>query len=216
MKILLRLSLLALTLLLTLPVMAAQFYRWVDKDGNISIQSYIPPEYVAGGYEIIDDAGNVLKTVAPQISEAEQRANEAAKLNDQMQRARDEELLKVYRSPADVDRALKTWLSRMDMEIRVKQNRIRIKENEYDRLQSKAADEERAGKDVDQDLLSQMKQVQAEIDQFNLEIRQVELRQDESRSSFMIDRERMVTLWEMIHKEKWVEPEAPQTDESDK
>jgi len=187
--------------------LAAQFYRWVDEEGNTYIQSYIPPEFVAGGYEIIDDAGIILKTVAPQVSDAEIKANEAAQISADMQRARDEELLKIYRSPSDVDRAMKTWLSRMDMEVRVKRNRIRIKENEFDGLQARAATMEKAGQEIDPDLLNQMKTIELEIDQFKLEIREVELRQDESRGEFMLDRDRMVILWGIINKVSWQEPE---------
>ena len=197
-------------LLLTASSMAsaAQFYRWVDAEGNTYIQSYIPPEFVAGGYEIIDDNGVLLKKVAPQISEAERKANEAAAISQEMQLARDKELLKLYRSPSDVDRTMKTWLSRMDMEVRVKQNRIRVKENEFDTLQARAANLEKTGQEVDPELLAQMKGIELDIKQFRLEIREVELRQDETRGEFMLDRDRMVELWELINKEKWVEPVA--------
>ena len=187
---------------------ASQFYRWVDAQGNTYIQSYIPPEFVAGGYEIIDDNGVVLKKVAPQISEAERKANEAAAISQEMQLARDKELLKLYRSPTDVDRTMKTWLSRMDMEVQVKVNRIRIKENEFDTLQARAANLEKTGQEVDPELLAQMKAIELSIQQFRLEIREVQLRQDETRGEFMLDRERMVQLWELINKEKWVEPVA--------
>lgn len=188
--------------------MSAQFYRWVDENGAVNIQGNIPPEYVKGGYEIIDDKGNVLSVVAPQISDEERLAQEAAKISAEMQQARDEELLKLYRSPTDVDRAMTTWLSRMDMEIRVKQNRIRIKENEFDVLQQQAANQERVGQEVDPMLLNQMDLITLEIEQFNLEIEEVLQRQAESRSEFLTDRERMVVLWQLIYNKEWEEPEA--------
>ena len=200
-------GLLILVLLVNSTAFASQFYRWVDAEGNTYIQSYIPPEFVAGGYEIIDDNGVILKQVAPQISEAERKANEAVSMSKEMQRARDQELLKLYRSPTDVDRTMKTWLSRMDMEVRVKQNRIRIKENEFDTLQATAANLEKTGQDIDTELLSKMKSIELEIQQFRLEIREIELRQDESRSEFMLDRDRMIELWELINKKDWVEPQ---------
>jgi hypothetical protein len=196
-----------LTVLVTGIANAAQFYRWTDEDGNLFVQSYIPPEYVSKGYEIVDESGTLLKKVEPQISEAEKLAKETSRINKEMQRARDEELLKFYRSPADVDRAMSTWLSRMDMEIRVKKNRIRIKESEFAKLQEKAANQERSGQEVDADIEEQMKAINLEIEQFNLEIRQVELRQDESRSEFLLDRERMVVLWKIITGEDWVDKE---------
>ncbi|MFQ3229313.1 hypothetical protein [Reinekea sp.] len=209
MKRILCVSIIFTSLWLASNAQAAQFYRWKDEQGNLFVQSYIPPEYVANGYEIVDEAGNLVKKVSPQISEAEKQAKEMSRINGEMQRARDEELLKFYRSPSDVDRAMTTWLSRMDMEIRVKQNRIRIKENEFASLQEKAANQERSGQQVDAEIEEQMKAIQLEIDQFNLEIREVQLRQDESRSEFKLDRERMVELWKIINGKDWVEKEDP-------
>ncbi|TCS44019.1 DUF4124 domain-containing protein [Reinekea marinisedimentorum] len=188
-------------------VFAAQFYRWTDKDGNLFIQSYIPPDAVKGGYEIIDDAGNLIKKVAPELSEEERKAQQDAQIAAEMQLARDEELLKLYRSPTDVDRAMATWLSRMDMEIRVKVNRIRIKENEHDTLQEQAANLEKTGKDIPENLLSELSTIDQQIADFEAEIDEVESRKQEARDVFLLDRDRMVVLWEMINKKKWVEPE---------
>jgi|TARA_B110000503_G_scaffold135320_1_gene215690 hypothetical protein len=197
-------SLIALSLsLVASQTIAAQFYRWVDAQGNMFIQGYIPPESVAGGYQIIDDTGMVLKTVAPQISAAERDAANSAQLSAERQRNRDQELLKLYRSPKDVDRAMKTWLSRMDMEAGLKRNRIRIKENEYDGIQERAANQERVGQAVAPELIAQLDAIRSEIAQFQVDISAVEVRQQESRAVFMLDRDRMVTLWEAINKQAW-------------
>jgi hypothetical protein len=187
---------------------AAQFYRWIDEQGNTNINSHIPPEFVKNGYEVIDDKGNLIKVVAPEISEEERRTREENRINSEMQQARDNELLKLYRSPDDVDRAMKTWLSRMDMEIRVKESRIRIKESEFDKLQSRAANLEKSGRKVDDDILQQMEAIKLEIDRFSKEINEVQSRQDASRSVFMEDRARMVELWEIRNKKPW-EDETP-------
>ncbi|WP_320822068.1 DUF4124 domain-containing protein [Reinekea sp.] len=198
---------LALSLsLISIQSHAAQFYRWIDAQGNTFIQSYIPPESVTGGYEIIDDAGIVIKTVAPQISDAEREAADSARLSAEMQRARDLELLKLYRSPKDVDRSMNTWLSRMDMEARLKRNRIRIKENEYDSFQATAANQERIGQEVDPELVQELAAISLEIAKYGREIRSVEQRQAASRADFMLDRNRMVILWELINKKKWQDP----------
>jgi hypothetical protein len=167
------------------------------------IQGYIPPESVAGGYQIIDDTGMVLKTVAPQISAAERDAANSTQLSAERQRTRDQELLKLYRSPKDVDRAMKTWLSRMDMEVRLKRNRIRIKEKEYDGVQERAANQERVGQTVAPELIAQLDAIRSEIAQFQVDISAVEVRQQESRAVFMLDRDRMVSLWEAINNQAW-------------
>jgi septal ring factor EnvC (AmiA/AmiB activator) len=187
--------------------LSAQFSRWTDKEGNLFIQSYIPPEAVKGGYEIIDDAGNLIQTVAPELSEEERKAQQNAQIAAEMQLARDEELLKLYRSPTDVDRAMNTWLSRMDMEVRVKVNRIRIKQSEYDTLQEQAANLEKVGKEVPLSLIENMDAIDQEIATFENEIDEVEARKQEARDLFLLDRARMKVLWEMINKKDWVEPE---------
>jgi hypothetical protein len=196
---------------------AAQFYRWIDAQGNTYIQSSIPPESVAGGYEIMDDAGIILQTVPAQIGDAEQAAANAeqaaanaVQLAAENQRARDLGLLKLYRSPKDVDRAMKTWLSRMDTEARVQRNRIRIKEKEYASIQATAANQERIGQAVDPELVHKLDAIRTEIDDYTRAIRAVEQRQAESRAEFMLDRNRMLILWERINNKKWSDPETDQ------
>jgi len=98
---------------------------------------------------------------------------------------------------------MKTWLSRMDMEVRLKRNRIRIKEKEYDGVQERAANQERVGQTVAPELIAQLDAIRSEIAQFQVDISAVEVRQQESRAVFMLDRDRMVSLWEAINNQAW-------------
>jgi len=202
--------LIATLLMLTVLPLAAeaqQFFRYKDENGQIVINSSIPPEFVKNGYEIVNEKGVVLKEVAPQLSDEEIRSRRQEQERIANQEARDAELTKLYRSPIDVDRAMKTWLSRLDMEIRLKENRIAILRTEYNQLQSKAADQERAGKTVDEGLLAEMAQIEEEIDRYQSEIAEVEIRQEDARDRFQRDRERMVILYERRTGKDWVEPE---------
>ena len=193
--------------LLPLAAEAQQFFRYKDENGQIVINSSIPPEFVKNGYEIVNEKGVVLREVAPQLSDEEIRRRRQEQERIANQEARDAELTKLYRSPIDVDRAMKTWLSRLDMEIRLKENRIAILRTEYNQLQSKAADQERAGQPVDEGLLADMAQIKEEIDRYQAEIDEVEVRQLEARDRFQRDRERMVILYERRTGKDWVEPE---------
>ncbi|GGX58313.1 hypothetical protein [Saccharospirillum salsuginis] len=202
--------LIATALMLTVLPLAAeaqQFFRYKDENGQIVINSSIPPEFVKNGYEILNEKGVVLREVAPQLSEEEIRRRRQEQERIANQEARDAELTKLYRSPIDVDRAMKTWLSRLDMEIRLKENRIAILRTEYNQLQSKAADQERAGKAVDEGLLADMAQIEEEIERYQSEIAEVEARQEEARDRFQRDRARMVILYERRTGKDWVEPE---------
>lgn len=204
-----RLIALLLTLsLIPLAAEARQFFRYKDADGQIVINSSIPPEFVKNGYEIIDDKGVVLREVAPQLSDEEIRNRRAEEQRIQDQRVRDAELVKLYRSPGDVDRAMRTWLSRLDMEIRLKDNRIDILRTEFNALQSQAANQERAGQNVDAELLTQMAEIEAEIAGYQAEIEEVEARKTEAREEFSADRERMEIIYERLNGRPWQDPSA--------
>ncbi len=193
--------------LLPLAAEARQFFRYKDENGQIVINSSIPPEYVKNGYEIVDDKGIVLKVVDPQLSEEEIRRRRQEQERIENQRARDAELRKLYRSPRDVDRAMNTWLGRLDMEIRLKENRIAILRTEYNELQSQAANQERVGKEVDENLLAEMAQIEEEISRYEAEIAEVEERQEEAQERFQADRERMIIIYERLNGRPWVEEE---------
>ncbi len=204
-----RLIALLLTLsLIPLAAEARQFFRYKDADGQTVINSSIPPEFVKNGYEIIDDKGVVLREVAPQLSDEEIRNRRAEEQRVQEERVRDAELVKLYRSPGDVDRAMRTWLSRLDMEIRLKDNRIDILRTEFNALQSQAADQERAGQAVDAELLTQMTGIEAEIADYQAEIDEVEARKAEAREDFTADRERMEIIYERLNGRPWEDTSA--------
>lgn len=204
-----RLIALLLTLsLIPLAAEARQFFRYKDADGQVVINSSIPPEFVKNGYEIIDDKGVVLREVAPQLSEEAIRNRRAEEQRVQEERVRDAELVKLYRSPSDVDRAMSTWLSRLDMEIRLKDNRIDILRSEFNTLQSQAANQERAGQAVDAELLTQMAEIEAEIAEYQAEIDEVEARKTETREDFTADRERMEIIYERLNGRPWQDSSA--------
>lgn len=204
-----RLIALLLTLsLIPLAAEARQFFRYKDADGQTVINSSIPPEFVKNGYEIIDDKGVVLREVAPQLSDEEIRNRRAEEQRAQEERVRDAELVKLYRSPGDVDRAMRTWLSRLDMEIRLKDNRIDILRTEFNALQSQAANQERAGQAVDAELLTQMADIEAEIADYQAEIDHVEARKAEAREDFAADRERMEIIYERLNGRPWEDTSA--------
>lgn len=205
-----------LTLLLLLLMLtpgwaeARQYFRYKDDNGRIVINSSIPPEFVKKGYEVIDDKGVVLRVVEPQLSEEEIRRRRKEEQELQANRARDEELIKMYRSPIDVDRAMNNWLGRLDMEIRLKSNRIAILRSDFNQLQSRAANQERAGQTVSAEILADMADIRAEIDQYLADIEEVEARKREARERFGIDRERMIDIYQRATGKLWVEPESPE------
>src|SRR5690606_13512113 len=97
---------------LLLPVLghAAELHRYVDDKGvTVLSRQGVPPEFIAKGYEVLNDQGRVVKVVPPAPS-----AEEMKRLVADKARARsDAQLLRLYTSPDDVDRARERKLNEL-------------------------------------------------------------------------------------------------------
>jgi hypothetical protein len=123
-------------LLVLLPIFCAsalnaaespRIYRYVDNNGQKAFNSVVPPEFAKNGYTILDQKGRVLKEVPPARTREEsaeqtaqreqQREAEEARIARQEQ---DNILLRVYRTPADIERKRDLSLAEFDTQIAAK------------------------------------------------------------------------------------------------
>ena len=91
-----------LGLLLPLWVGATEMYRYTNAQGVMVIDRQgVPSEFIAKGYEVLNDQGRVVRVVPPAPT-----PEELQKLLADRERAKsDAQLLRLYSSPEDVDRA---------------------------------------------------------------------------------------------------------------
>ena len=54
-------------------LLAARMYRFVDENGKTVVSSTLPPEVSQKGYQIINEMGIVLETVAPRKTDEQLR-----------------------------------------------------------------------------------------------------------------------------------------------
>jgi hypothetical protein len=65
-------------LVFAMPSLPADYlYRYTDDEGGIVIDYSIPPEYVAGGYEVLYSDGTVSRVVKRALTDAE-KANRSS------------------------------------------------------------------------------------------------------------------------------------------
>ncbi len=183
-----------MSLLSSVAVAGATFYRYTDENGTVVMDSSIPPEYVRGGYTVLDENGVVIRVVEPALSDEEQALKKASERAAELQAARDKELLRLYRNGKDVDRAMNTWMERLDVEISLIRNQHSVKKADLTDLQVEAANLERAGKDVPADLLDAMAAIQVELDGYISDIEDIEKRKESDRGMFERDRVRVQQL----------------------
>ena len=184
---------------------ARDLYRYTNEDGNVVVGYQIPPRYVAGGYEVLNDEGIVIRVVPPALSEEEQleadaRQRQEAEIRAEEERLRewDESLLLRYSTVSDIEAARERALR--DLRIRVsilKSNKRSLKQH-VENYQAQAADLERSGQPVDVARLQTIEDLQAEIESTDRSIRDREQEIQEVSDAYQLDIERFGQLLDVV------------------
>ena len=187
---------LALALLSPAAALAAeapgmQLYRYVDSRGvTVLDRQGVPPEYVANGYQVLNAQGRVIQVVPPAPTAEQIRQAEA----DKLQADADAQLLSLYSSVADVDRAKSRKLAEIDSLISVAQGNIQGLASQQTGLQSQAADLERAARPVPQSLVDQLSDVRDQRQRLQTDILRYQRARTLAESRFAQDRARIEKL----------------------
>jgi hypothetical protein len=196
-----------LTLLLSFATAAAAkpLYRYRNAEGNVVVDYQVPVDAVAGGYEVLNNKGMVIKVVPRALSPEELKAKGAQTKREQEARAEqdrlrkwDESLMLRYSTVADIEDAQRRGLG--DMQIRLsilKSNRYSLKQK-VENYQAQAADTERAGKNVDVERLRTIESLQKEIASTESDIRERERDIKALDAAYKADIERFKMLEDVI------------------
>ncbi|MGH8353799.1 MAG: DUF4124 domain-containing protein [Pseudomonas sp.] len=188
-------SLLLLSVLAGPAVSAAQaapleLYRYVNDKGVTVLDRQVPPEYVGKGYEVLNQQGRVLKVVPPAPSAEEMQK----RLADKAKAGSDAQLLRLYASVEDVDRARERKLAELDSLIGVARGNLQSLRTQQANLQSQAADDERAGRQVPAQLVAQIDNLKAEQQRLRKDIERYQESRKQAETTFAADRARLAEL----------------------
>jgi hypothetical protein len=178
-------------LLLPVVVDAAELYRYVDNQGvTVLSRQGVPPEFIGNGYEILNEQGRVVKVIppAPSAEEMQRLLAEKARASSDVQ------LLRLYSSPEDVDRARARKLVELDGLIGVARGNLQSARTQQANLQSQAADHERAGRPVPGHLLTQIDSQKDEQKRLQKDIDRYQDMRKQAEASFAADRKRLSEL----------------------
>lgn len=172
-------KILAAVLLLTVALLSAslsakasaQLYRYTNDKGVMVIDDAVPPEFVAGGYDVINSDGSVIRRIPRQLSDEELRlrnTDESRARFQQEEEARmkawDESLLLRYSDVADIEAALNRALRDLNVRISILKSNLYSMKSQVEREQQKAADIERRGIEVPADLSKNINTMRLEIE----------------------------------------------------
>jgi hypothetical protein len=170
------------------------FYRYIDSRGVTVMDRQVPAEYSGKGYEVLNQRGRVIQVVPPAPTADEMREAQAAAQAAKVQADADAQLLHLYSSVADVDRARTRKLAELDTLISVAQGNIQNLVTQQGVLQGQAADQERAGRQVPQSLIDQMSDVRDQQQNLKGDILRYQTTRKQADADFAQDRARLQQL----------------------
>lgn len=191
------LAVIAAVALMTASVSHAGMYRYKDENGRMVISNTIPQEATQRGYEILGSNGRVVETVPPAPTEEEIAAREAEKerqRQQERQHQQDLKLLERYSNPDQAVRALHRKTEEMQSIIQLKRGNISVVSSQLDNEQSRAADMERAGREVPESSLEKIRRLESQIEDIEKEIELQRQNINDMREQFIQDIERLEVI----------------------
>lgn len=169
----------------------AELYRYTNEKGVTVLDRLgVPPQFIDKGYEVLNDQGRVVKTVPPAPTLEERQRMQA----DKARAGSDAQLLRLYTSVEDVDRALQRKLSELDGLITVAKGNQQSLRTQQANLQAQAADNERAGHQVPEALVAQIDNVRSEYKRLDDDIARYQDERKKAQATFAADRARLAEL----------------------
>lgn len=169
----------------------AELYRYVNRQGVVVLDRQgVPPEYVANGYEVLNEQGRVIREVprAPTAEELRQQA-EAAR-----QAQADIQLRQRYASLADLEQTRAQRLRDLDSFAAVNRANLQSVQGQLSGLERQAAERQRAGQALTPNLLQQIDDLRAERARLNGELRRLDGLRRSVETEFASDRTRLEQL----------------------
>ena len=176
----------------------AQLYRYVDDKGVTVLGNRVPPEFVSRGYEVLDTNGRVREVIPAAPTPEELEADREARAAQAQQRQSDTTLLRLYSSQADLDRAHARQLAQIESLIQSARGEIDGVQDRREELQQRAAVQERAGREIDEQILQELAHTDNETQRLErlIEAKQAEIK--EVRAKFVHQRARLGFLLGVI------------------
>jgi hypothetical protein len=189
---LIRCSLL-LGLLLPVVASAVELYRYTDERGTTVLSRQgVPPEHIGRGYQVLNEQGRVIRVIPPAPTAEELQRMQLEKA----QALSDVQLLRLYSTPEDVERARQRKLAELDGLIGVARGNLQSVRTQQGNLQSQAAEHERAGREVPAHLLAQIENQIAEQARLKSDIERYRALREQSNANFDADLDRLKQLTE--------------------
>lgn len=169
-------------------------YRYKNNQGVTVMDATIPPEYVPKGYEVLTRSGKVIKVVAPSLEGEEAEQARAERLLREEQTRIDVQLRRSYSNVKDIDAAKARNLESLRGNIKILEANKSTAEGRLQTSLARAAELERSGRKVPEDVLKNIGSLEQEIKNIQLQIKQREVEYQSVSDRFDQDRKRFMEI----------------------
>ena len=138
---------------------AAYMYRFQKPSGEKVVGFQVPQESIKFGYEVLNKRLRVIRIVDPAPSDEELSVINKKKVTEK----REELLLKTFSSSADAERARDRKIGALDVIIKITEGNIHRLNIEYETIASQAANIQKRGGSVPEELKVNMKSITRQI-----------------------------------------------------
>lgn len=180
---------------------AQNVYRWTDPDGRVHYGHAVPPEYRSLGFQRLAPDGRVLETIAAEMTHEElaaeqhRRALQAELQAEQAtQAARDRLLLAAYRNEQELMETRGQRLEALLQQRRALETSHRHAVQRFEDLVSRAAEHNRQGETVPEQLQNAIAETQGEVRRLRDGMSEMDGRQTVLNERFEQDLERYRAL----------------------
>ena len=155
-------SLLGFCLCFSATADARELFRYKNENGSLVLSHTIPNERVKAGYDIVDEYGNLVRRVAPQLSEAayreklhkEKMVADCTKMQDRVR--------KLYQVEADIAYAERTGLESIDNSILNTRAKLGVMATQREEFEVQAAQLDVSGQVIPKVLLDNIDRAKAQ------------------------------------------------------
>lgn len=176
-------------------------YRWKDAAGVVHFSDTIPASALAGGYDVVNNDGRVVRHVSRELTPAERQAAAAeaaraaaARRAAQQQSLEDMQMLSAYPTDKDLQQSQQAQLQQIQTDIATLQTNLRSQENTLADLLAHAADLEHAGKPIPAFVNTRISEQRASVNEERNELlkRRADLANAQTRFALQLQRYRML------------------------
>ena len=185
---------------LSVSSLAADTYRWKDKDGKVHYGATVPAEYAEQPYDILNSAGMVIEHVEDTSVPIEVRVEEEIQgrkpliSNEERRRQTDRLLVIQYRSEEEITNARDLQIDQLGYDSKIINQSYASTNNAIRDQIRQAADQQRANQQISEDQQKGIDKLYARLARDEQKRARMEQREKRIRDRFQADLERYRVL----------------------